>query len=75
MAMVIKAGRTDDVQRKVKTSQTPSSVCVLCVTQHNLNPGTSSVSRPNKVWPQQAIRETTAHGRFNKLLSNYTFHL
>lgn len=39
MATVIKAGRTDDVQRKVKTSLTPRSVCVICVTQHNLNPG------------------------------------
>lgn len=39
MVTAIKAGRTDDVQRKLKTLQTPRSVCVLCVTKQNLNPG------------------------------------
>lgn len=53
MATAIKAGRTDDVQRKLKTLQTPGSVCVLCVTKQNLNPG----------YPACPVQTKVGHGR------------
>lgn len=74
MATAIKAGRTDDVQGKLKTLQTPRSVCVLCVTKPESEPWISSMSRPNKGRPRQATREPTVPGRFHQLPSNYTFH-
>lgn len=74
MATAIKAGRTDDVQRKLKTLQTPRSVCVLYVTKQNLNPGYPACPVQTKGRPRQATRETTVPGRFHQLPSDYTFH-
>lgn len=49
MATAIKAGQTDDVQRKRKTLQTLRSVCVT----HPPNPRTSSAFLPNKGRPRR----------------------